>query len=338
MRRAVEPSPSLKTEADPAGWAKLLEQSSSATVFHSLEWALVLKETFRDLTVKYIIVEDKEGRYVAGMPFAQSTTLFFTSFLSMPFGTYGGPIAVQGVEEDMFPFISTALQGVTRGVLPFSFNCVMYGTPVPLERAVQNAFPTGRRVKASTHLIDLEPGFGELWDHAFDKETRTCARKAQRSGVTVEEDTSPDGAAALHSLYSKQAAQWAARRTYPQRLVIKTAELMGDKGKIWVGRLGGEPLCAVLVLYFRDMLMAWLSGQNDEGRRVCASHLVYSEILRHACEKGYTTFNFGSSGKLSGVRSFKESFGGREYSYSVYIDESRLFRFARRLKNFTAGP
>ena len=338
MRRVIELSPSLRSEASPARWQELLEQSSGATVFHTLEWALVLKETFRDLTIKYILVEDKEGRYVAGMPFARSTTLFFTTFLSMPFGTYGGPIALQGVEDDAFPFISMALQGVTRGVLPFSFSCVLYGTPVRLERAVHNAFPRGRKVRASTHLIDLDSGFKKLWDNAFDKETRTCARKAQRSGVTIEENTSLDGAALLHSLYMKQAAEWGVGRAYPQRLLSKAAELMGEKAKIWVGRLRDVPVCAVLVFYFRDMAMAWLSGQNAEGRKVCASHLVYSEILRHACEKGYGTFNFGSSGKLHGVRSFKESFGGREYFYSVYADESTLFRFARRLKKFTEGP
>jgi len=338
MRRVIELTPSLKDEADPARWRELLDHSSGATVFHTLEWAFVLKETFRDLTVKYILVEDRQGRYVAGMPFAKSTTLIFTTYLSMPFGTYGGPVALQGSEDDAFPFISMALQGATRGLMPFSFSSVLYGTPVPLERAVHNAFPRGRKVKASTHLIDLDAGFQRLRDDAFDKETRTCARKAERSGVKVEEETTLDGAALLHALYLKQAAEWGVGTAYPQRLLSKSAELMGDKARIWVGRLNGEPVCAVLVFYFRDMLMAWLSGQNAEGRKVCASHFVYSEILRHACDNGYSTFNFGSSGELQGVRFFKESFGGREYFYSVYLEESGLFKVARRLKKFTEGP
>ncbi len=338
MRRVIELNPSLKTEADPSRWRELLDHSSGATVFHTLEWASVLKETFRDLNIKYILVEDEQGRYVAGMPFAKTTTLFFTTYLSMPFGTYGGPVALQGAEDDVYPFISMALQGVTRGLLPFSFSSVLYGTPPPLERAVHNAFPRGRKVKASTHLIDLEGGFGKLWDDDFDKETRTCARKAERMGVRVDEDTSLDGAALLHSLYLKQVADWGTRAVYPQRLLSKAAELMGDKAKIWMARLNGQPVCAVLVFYFRDMLMAWLSGQSEDGRRVRASHLVYSEILRHACDKGYSTFNFGSSGDLQGVRFFKESFGGREYFYSVYVEDSSLFKIARRLKKFTEGP
>jgi hypothetical protein len=180
MRRVIELTPSLRDEADPARWQELLDHSSGATVFHTLEWAFVLKETFRDLTVKYILVEDRDGRYVAGMPFAKSTTLIFTTYLSMPFGTYGGPVALQGFEDDAFPFISMALQGVTRSLMPFSFSSVLYGTPVSLERAVHNAFPHGRKVKASTHLINLDAGFQKLWDDAFDKETKTCARKAER--------------------------------------------------------------------------------------------------------------------------------------------------------------
>ena len=338
MGRVIELTPSLKDEADPARWRELLDHSSGATVFHTLEWAFALKETFRDLSVKYILVEDRDGRYVAGMPFAKSTTLIFTTYLSMPFGTYGGPVALQGLEDDVFAFISTALQGATRSIMPFSFSSVLFATPVPLERAVHNAFPRGRKTKASTHLINLDVGFQKLWDDAFDKETRSCARKAERSGVTVGQDTTLDGAAVLHGLYLKQAAEWGVRTVYPQRLLSKAAELMGDKARIWVGRLNGEPVCAVLVFYFRDMLMAWLSGQNADGRKVRASHMVYSEILRHACEKGYATFNFGGSGELHGVRFFKESFGGREYFYSIYLEESRLFKVARRLKKFTEGP
>ncbi len=338
MQPPVELSPSLKAEVSPDKWKRLVETAPGATVFHTLEWSVALRETFRDLSVKFIVIEDGDGNYVAGMPFGRSRSLMFTSFYSMPFGTYGGPIVSEGLEDEVFAFMSTAIQGVTRGVLPTSFSCVLFSTPVGVERAVHNACPHGRRVKASTHLINLEAGFKKLWDEAFDKETRTCARKAERGGLKVEEDTTDAGASALYSLYKRQAAQWGSRRTYPERLVHKVVERMSNSARIWVGRLNDVAVCAVLVFYFRDTLMAWLSGQDDEARKLCASHLVYSEILRHACEAGYSTFNFGASGELHGVRYFKESFGGREYVYPVVINESGLFRFARWLKRFTEGP
>ncbi|MCX5800933.1 MAG: GNAT family N-acetyltransferase [Candidatus Eisenbacteria bacterium] len=333
----IELTPSLRSEVLKEKWENLLSSSSGATVFHTREWALVLKETYRDLGVKYIVIEDQDGRYVAGMPFAHSRSLFFSTYLSMPFGTYGGPVVIDGLEEDVAPFIGVALQGITRGVFPFSFYCVTYNTPVLLERAVQGAFPQGRRTRVSTHLIELGEGFGRLWDSSFDKETRTCARKALRNGVRIEKSPGGQGAAALHSLYKEQAAAWGVRKVYPERLVCQIAELMGDKASIWIGALKGAPVCAVLVFHFKDVLMAWLSGQNAEGRRVCASHLLYSEILKDACEKGYSVFNFGGSGKLQGIRYFKESFGGREYFYSLFINESGVFKSARKLRRITTG-
>jgi len=333
----IELIPSLRNEVSKEKWEQLLSHSSSATAFHTREWALVLKETYRDLDVKYIVIEDGDGRYVAGMPFAHSRNLLFSTYLSMPFGTYGGPVAIDGLEEDVAPFIGAALQGVTRGILPFSFYCVLYDTHVCLERTIQGAFPHGRRTRVSTHLIDLGAGFRKLWDSEFDKETRTCARKALRSGVKIERCRGEQDPSILHSLYKKQAAAWGVKKIYPERLVCQIASLMGEKARIWTGTLGGVPVCAVLVFYFKDALMAWLSGQNAEGRKVCANHLLYTEILRDACEKDYSVFNFGGSGNMQGIRYFKESFGGREYSYSLFINDSGMFKFARKLRKAATG-
>jgi len=330
----IELTPSLRNDVSAGKWEKLLAGSSSATVFHTREWANVLKETYRDVSIKYVVVEDSNGDYVAGMPFAQTRNLVFSAFLSMPFGTYGGPIAIDGFEEEVSPFIGTSLQGITRGVLPFSFSCVMFNTPPLLSRSVQDAFPDGARTKASTHLIDLGAGFKKLWDDEFDKETRTCARKALRSGVKIE--TSGGKASVLHSLYKKQAEAWGTKKVYPERLVCQIAG-MGEKARFWMGTIGDTPVCGVLVFYFKDSLMAWLSGQNLEGRKVCASHLIYSEILKDACESGYSVFNFGGSGNMQGIRYFKESFGGREYFYSMFVSESGVFKFARRLKRAAIG-
>ena len=333
----IELTPSLRNEVSKEKWERLLSNSSCATVFHSTDWALVLRETYRDLSVKYIVIEDQDGRYVAGMPFVHTRNLLFSTYLSMPFGTYGGPVVVDGLEEDVAAFIGVALQGVTREIFPFSFSCVLFNTPVPLERAIQNAFPRGRRTRVSTHLIDLGGGFKKLWDFSFDKETRTCARKAVRSGVRIVKSADEEGPAVLHSLYRKQAAAWGVRKVYPERLVYQIANLMKGKSQIWIGTLKGVPACAVLVFYFKDVLMAWLSGQSAEGRKACASHLLYSEIIKDACENDYSIFNFGGSGKLEGIRYFKESFGGREYFYSLFVNESGVFKFARKLRKAAIG-
>jgi CelD/BcsL family acetyltransferase involved in cellulose biosynthesis len=337
MQDIVELTPSVRSHVSREKWDRLLENSHGATVFHCPEWADVLTATFKDLAVKYIVVEDQFGRYVAGMPFTVSRSLLVSTYRSMPFGTYGGPLILKGLEEEAAVFVGTSLQGVTRSIFPFSFSCVLYDEPVVVERALQNAFLGGKREKVSTHLVNLESGFQKLWDVSFDKETRTCARKASRSGVTLRENTSQQGAAILHSLYKEQTSLWNLTKVYPERLISEIVDRMEGKVRIWIGELDGAPVCAVLAFYFQDTLMAWLSGQNEEGRRLRASHFVYTEILKHACENGYAVFNFGASGSLQGVRYFKESFGAMEYFYSVFTSESSLFKFLRKLKGAAIG-
>ena len=338
MAELIELTPSVRDEISKEKWDVLLESSLGATVFHSAEWALALKASFRDLDIRYIVIEDQYGRYIAGMPFAHNRSLFVSRYVSMPFGTYGGPLVVQNYEEEALDFVVASIQGVTRSLVPLSFCCVLFNTPPVVERVLNSAFPGGRRARCSTHLIDLTEGFRQLWDSSFDKETRTCARKAARNGVKVERDTSEETARILHALYRKQAASWGLKRIYPERLIQEIVDIMKEKARIWVARLRGVPVCAVLVFCFRDSVMAWLSGQNADGRRVCASHLVYSQILKDACENGYNSFNFGASGDLHGVRQFKESFGAREYHYSIFSSESTLFRLARKLKGITVTP
>ncbi|UCF78319.1 MAG: GNAT family N-acetyltransferase [Candidatus Eiseniibacteriota bacterium] len=337
MPETLELTPFVRGDVTQEKWDRLLESSLGATVFHCREWATVLGATFKELSIKYIVIEDQRGSYVAGMPLAVSRSIVAAKYRSMPFGTYGGPLIMKGQEDEAAVFMGASLQGVTRSLLPFSFSCVLYDTPVVIERALAYVFPGGRREKVSTHLIDLEEGFQRLWDHSFDKETRTCARKAARSGVTVEEDTTHRGAAVLHGLYRKQASFWNPGRIYPERLVSEIVDRMKSRARIWLGVRQGEPVCGVLAFYFGNTLMAWLSGQSEEGRNLRASHLVYAEMMKHACENNYSVFNFGASGSLQGVRFFKESFGAREYSYSIFTYESGLFRFARRLKGAAAG-
>jgi CelD/BcsL family acetyltransferase involved in cellulose biosynthesis len=336
-RGAVELTPSVRNEVSEQKWKRLLADSQGATVFHSSEWAQALEATFRDITIKYIVIEDQFERYVAGMPIAVNRNLLVFTYRSMPFGTYGGPLIVKGLEEEAAVFVGVALQGLTRGLFPFSLSCVLYDCPVVVERALQNAFLTGKRERLSTHLIDLEPGFQKLWDSSFDKETRTCARKAARCGLSVVEDTTPRGVEVLHALYKKQAVLWKLKRIYPERLLSEILDHMDGNVRIWLGELGGRSLCAVLTFYFGDTVTAWLSGQNEEGRKLRASHLVYSEIMKHACKKGFSSFNFGASGNLHGVRYFKESFGAREHFYSVFTCESEVFKFMRRLKGAAIG-
>ncbi len=129
------------------------------------------------------------------------------------------------------------------------------------------------------------------------------------AGVVVAERTDQEGADALHELHAKQASEWRGYALHPRRFLDEVLATGRESLRIWVADYEGRAIAAVLVIYFRETVLPWLSGLDADYRRLCASNLLYKVILEDAASRGFTEFNFGASGDDPGVVAFKESFG-----------------------------
>jgi hypothetical protein len=73
------------------------------------------------------------------------------------------------------------------------------------------------------HVLDLEGGFGEVWNHRFTGTARTAASKAERSGLTVERDTTGRLMPAVYELFERSLDRWAEQGHEPPALALGAA-------------------------------------------------------------------------------------------------------------------
>jgi Acetyltransferase (GNAT) domain len=144
-------------------------------------------------------------------------------------------------------------------------------------------------------VLDLDGGFSRVWDERFKPAARRAVRKAERSGLVVERDSSMRLIAPFYDLYLEwtnqraresgvpaRVAAWLARRREPLRKLQAVAAMVGDACRIWVARYDDCPVAAIITLVYRNHAIYW-QGYS-------------SKALRDRCEP--TTFCSGWQSRM----------------------------------------
>jgi lipid II:glycine glycyltransferase (peptidoglycan interpeptide bridge formation enzyme) len=254
----------------------------------------------------------------------------------------GGIVATGGVRaEDVITVLSDLAD---RRPLQMSLR------PGPLDaRAWALARPAGAVVVPRlAHVLELEGGFERVWRTRFTGRARTAVRKAERSGLTVERDTSGRLVPVAYELFERSIDRWASqhheplalarwrhRHRDPIRKFELIAETLGDACRTWVAWRGTKAAAAALVLqggnssYMRGMMDKDLAGPT------CANYLLQRLAIEEACEAGCRYYDMGETGGSDSLALFKTSFGARAYPYAEYHIErlpiTTFNRCARRL-------
>jgi lipid II:glycine glycyltransferase (peptidoglycan interpeptide bridge formation enzyme) len=181
------------------------------------------------------------------------------------------------------------------------------------------------------HALDLEGGFARVWKARFSDATRRAVRKAERSRLTVDRDTTGRLVPVYYELFERSLERWAAdlheplwlarfraRRRDPQRKLDAITRALAGAARVWVAYLDGVPAAALLVLqdanahYTRGAMDLDLAGPTR------ANQLLHRLAIEDACETGCRSYHMGESGSSSGLARFKEGFGARPHRYAEY--------------------
>jgi Acetyltransferase (GNAT) domain len=214
--------------------------------------------------------------------------------------------------------------------------------PNPLDgETLRAARPPGAVTKPLlAHVLDLQGGFGRVWRDRFTGTARTAVRKAERSELTVERDTSGRLVPVLYKLYDLSIDRWAEQQHEPRALARwrghrndsrqkfeAMARTLGDTCRIWVAWDRNQPAAAILVLqgknatYSRGMMDKGLAGPTR------ANYLLHRLAIEEACEAGCRHYHMGESGLSASLAQFKTRFGARPHAHAEYHFE-RLPRTA----------
>ena len=159
---------------------------------------------------------------------------------------------------------------------------------------------------------------------SFDDPRPRNIRRAIREGVEIERARSPK---ALKFLYDTHFTNMSTIGGLAKRREFFDAipEAMKDRDwSIYVARLRGEPVAALLLFYFNQTVEYFTPAIVRAHRSTQALPLAIFVAMKDAIRAGYRNWNWGGTWlRQDGVYDFKKRWGTSEYPYFYY---TRLFR------------
>ena len=192
---------------------------------------------------------------------------------------------------------------------------------------------TVRDVRAQ--ILELGGGFGEVWSHRFRGSVRRAVRKAERSRLAVERDSTGALMADFHALYTQSVTRWAGQEGVPPVVAriraargeslrkFRTAGVtLGPACTTWMAYLDGEPAAGIIVLTQGGNATYWRGAMNrDLAGPSRANDLLHRLAIEDACERGLERYSLGISNPGSSLERFKTGFGAHHVPYSDYFRE-----------------
>lgn len=315
-----------QSHPDPAAWDRMWAQCDYATFFHSRYWLEAWDRYTggaRADDSRHVVFSDGAEAIVVLSKRRRAAGLLAT-YESGPRGTYGGwisdPRGVVGPEH------ARALVDYITGLGDVEW----YTNPFDPNAAVIHA---AGGVDDVTDAIELDRDFDALF-HTWSKGHRAAVKQAQRSGVTVRCARGPDDWRAYYGAYEDSHRRWgdAASERIGWDLFETLSQLPSELVRLWLAVLDDTVVAGALCFYAARHVVYWHGSAYSEHFKKRPVNLLVHDAALDACERGYRWFDFNPSGGLEGVRSFKTSFGTREFFCPTIRRESTATRLVRRVR------
>ena len=292
----------VRQDFDPA-WDEFVQNHPEGTFFHLWGWREVLTRSF-GYEPFYLFV--KEGENIQGvMPlFLVRSLLFGKSFVTIPLGVYGGPIARSEAAEIALLEMAKQLAKRHRArYLEIRGNPYRSKTQLTVADANHNSF--WERNLYFTFIAEI--------DHSLDvnmsripRKQRRMIRQGQKHGLTAVVDNSR-----LRDCYNVYAESvWnlgtpVFSYAYFQRLV----ETFGQQCKVLVVEFKDKVVAAVLTFLYKDQILPYYGGALRGYFHLGTNDFMYWELMSYGAANGCRIFDFGRSKKGTGSFDFKRHWG-----------------------------
>jgi hypothetical protein len=320
----------VSVPAPRAEWRDIVLADPNAQAFHFPEWVdgVCSAGPYEDVTRLY---ETADGRLLV-MPMVRRSYLggALAQQASLP-PTWGigGVLSKQPIQpEDIAAVYADLrqLRGVQRTLIQPSARSG------PLWAAA--SMPGVKTVPRLAHVLDLSGGFDTVWNERFTKVARKGVRHAERSGLTIERDTTGALLPQFYALRQESVKRWA-RQMHEPLLMSRwrargrdslskfqaMAAAMPTQFNLYLATHEGVAV-AGLIVYHGPGARATSSAMIKElAAPVRANDLLHRIAIEDACTAGSTHFDFGESGASKELATFKTRYGARPHPYHQYVVE-----------------
>jgi FemAB-related protein (PEP-CTERM system-associated) len=280
----------VATDATAAAWDAFVAAQPGGSFYHRYGWKTLNERHFGHAT---FFLEAREGPTLTGvLPLVLTRSRVFGRILcSMPFVNYGGPLAAD--EATAQRLIEAAQEHAARLKADY------------LELRCAAALDTSMSVALHkiSMSIDLQSDPEQLWN-GFSPKHRKNVRRAYKDRLSV----SCGGAELLDPFYLVLQHSWRDLGTplYDRGYFAAVLEAFPESTRVFVCRQDDEAVAVALVGYHRDVVEGMWAGATKAGHALDANYVLYWEMIKDACERGYQRFHLGRSTAGSGAEQFKK--------------------------------
>ena len=323
-------------------WEKLVEADDNALVTQTPQWldAITAAGAYQDASRCF---EFPDGSRLvlplvrrARVPFGLSIEASFPEGWGM-----GGLVGPGSHDPEALAVVFEDFE--RRKVLHASIR------PNPLAGSAWAAARPARVFSAArlAHVLDLTGGFEHVWAHKFAPTLRTNVRKAEKSGLEIQCDTTGSLIPLFYELFLRSVERWAQQQHEPIALArwratrrdsiekFQTiARSIGDAFRLWVAYKDGKPAAAIMVLLGKNANYTRGAMDKDLAGPTRANALLHRLAIEEACQAGCQYYHMGETGSSSSLAQFKGHLGADPVSYAEYYPEHfPITRFNRGVRS-----
>lgn len=273
-------------------WDAYVEAHSEGSVYHLSAWKRIFERAFKQRA--YLLAARQAGELVGILPLLHiKSRIFGNSLVSMGHLVYGGALTHGGDASEALDQAAIEL-GVRLDVDYLEYR----------SRTPRHSDWPRREGRYATFRKPLSPD-PEANLKAIPRKQRAVVRKAIKGGlkssITQEVDT-------LHKIMAVSYRNLGTP-SFSRRYFGILKEELGDRCDILVVDTEGESVAAVMSFYFKGEVAPYYGGSLAVARRLGANDFMYWEVMRRACARGFTLFDFGRSKIGTGAYNFKKYWG-----------------------------
>ncbi len=306
-------------------WDEIWLACDYATYFHSRQWAEIWQvyTTGQSYPLPRLVTFNDGKRALLPLSAQKRWRGLFTNYISSPGGTFGGWLACDRLELNHIKLLTDTL-------LTSCPN--LFWRVNPYEPSVEAAIAPITETD-ETHVLTLDEPFEQL-QKRWTKGHISAVSKARKSGITVRLAESLDDWLSYYRVYEDSLQRWGSKASsrYSWGIFEVIAQHHSPHIKLWLAIYQNQIVAGALCFYAKCHVVYWHGAALAEYFHLRPVNLLMAEAIAHACQQGFTWFDFNPSGGHPGVAAFKKSFGTTTLNCPIVQQQSSLLTVLDRVK------
>ena len=301
-----------------ANWDEYVLNHPNSNVYQLYNWKKVIFDTYGH-EAHYIMAVSNNSEIMGILPLVKINAYgLVKKFTSIPFFDLGGILANDKKTEELL--IRYAFEVAKKEKI--SSVSLRQQERLISEESIKNSDYPHLFVKRDKVRLILELGKSseELFS-SFKSKLRSQIRKPIKEGLKVK----IGGLELVDDFYRVfvKNMRFLGSPVHSKNIIINSARHFPASAEIFIVYKDKFPVASSFVVSFKNILYNPWASSLREYSRLSPNMLLYWEMLKYACEQGFTYFDFGRSAPGEGTYRFKKQWGAKQRPIYWYIWSKR---------------